>query len=116
VSPPPAALSPSSSAVRDGAACVAATVCRATFCAEDGAFHTCRATAPSGPVSGGGCAGLDAQACSRHDDCAALYARAGRGGRVFVRCVDELMPRASAVRLVRPPVVRGSGAPSASAR
>jgi hypothetical protein len=35
-------------------------------------FDVCAATAPSGPVRGGGCDGLDAYECSRHDDCAAV--------------------------------------------
>jgi hypothetical protein len=36
-------------------------------------FETCWPTAPSGPVRGGSCDGLDAQECSRHDDCIARH-------------------------------------------
>ena len=36
-------------------------------------FYGCWQTAPSGPVHGS-CSGLDAQECSRHDDCSAVYA------------------------------------------
>lgn len=36
-------------------------------------FQGCRAVAPSGPVQGGGCWNLDAQECSRHDDCSLYY-------------------------------------------
>ena len=36
-------------------------------------YEACWPTAPSGPVRGGGCVGLDAQECSRHDDCVAQH-------------------------------------------
>ncbi len=36
-------------------------------------FKGCWATAPSGPIQGGGCWELDAQQCSRHDDCSMYY-------------------------------------------
>ena len=36
-------------------------------------FKGCWAVAQSGPVQGGGCWNLDAQECSRHDDCALYY-------------------------------------------
>ena len=56
-------------------------------------FYGCWQTAPSGPVHGS-CNGLDAQECSRHDDCSALYS----GGVMesaylyFEQCVDEATP------------------------
>jgi len=36
-------------------------------------FKGCWETAPSGPIQGGGCWTLDAQECSRHDDCSMYY-------------------------------------------
>lgn len=36
-------------------------------------YAECWDTAPSGPIQGGGCYGLDAQECSRHDDCVAHH-------------------------------------------
>jgi hypothetical protein len=57
--------------------CIAATGCFAAytdFPTQDRApmFRGCWQTAPSGPVSGA-CTGLDAQQCSRHDNCSAHY-------------------------------------------
>jgi len=62
----------------DEASCIATAGCRAAYlnsARNDGppAFLGCWAVAPSGPVQGGGCANLDAQECSRHDDCSATY-------------------------------------------
>lgn len=53
-------------------------------------FRGCYVTAPSGPVSNGTCIGLDAQQCSRHDNCASYYDAgldASNGG--FTRCAPE---------------------------
>jgi hypothetical protein len=36
-------------------------------------YAGCWGTAPSGPIRGVPCAGLDAQQCSLHDDCQALH-------------------------------------------
>lgn len=52
--------------------------CRAAYTnslLDDGPpeFRECWAVAQSGPVRGGTCDGLDAYACSQHDDCAAYY-------------------------------------------
>ncbi len=55
-------------------------------------FQGCWQTAPSGPVQGGGCTGLDAYACSRHDDCSAVYSPGpadGTEGQQFAQCIDE---------------------------
>jgi hypothetical protein len=40
---------------------------------EGPSFRGCWETAPSGPISTGACTGLDAQQCSRHDNCSAYY-------------------------------------------
>lgn len=49
-------------------------------------FLGCYATAPSGPVQGS-CTNLDAYACSRHDNCSALYSP--MGGQHFIKCMEE---------------------------
>ena len=86
----------------DEASCLEASGCYAAYW-EDGwgadapslsGFKGCHATAPSGPVQGGGCYNLDAHACSRHDDCSLVYEgeygptdeQVGVG---FARCVPE---------------------------
>lgn len=54
-------------------------------------FKGCWETAPSGPISTGTCIGLDAQQCSRHDNCSAYY-DAGVNALVagnFTRCAPE---------------------------
>jgi hypothetical protein len=53
---------------------------------NDKAFWGCWQTAPSGPVQGQ-CANLDAHACSRHDDCIAIYE--GLGPSQFLQCQPE---------------------------
>lgn len=50
-------------------------------------FLGCFATAPSGPIQGGSCTGLDAYSCSRHDDCSALYSP--MGSQHFIECMPE---------------------------
>lgn len=65
--------------------CLEAPGCRAAYasdcpefadCSEvTYQFSGCLATAPSGPVRGGQCSRLDANECSRHDDCVALHHR-----------------------------------------
>jgi len=66
--------------------------CAPGFCGEN-AFLGCWGTAPTGPVQGGGCAGLDAYGCSLHDDCSAHYATYyGEDGWTqtnFSYCSDE---------------------------
>lgn len=57
--------------------CMATAGCYAAFYdwpTQDRApeYRACFQTAPSGPV-GGSCANLDAQQCSRHDNCIAFY-------------------------------------------
>jgi len=64
------------------AACLASDACRGVYVQLEvfdpdqwvDVFSACYPTAPSGPVSGGGCEGLGAQECSRHNDCIAVHA------------------------------------------
>jgi len=51
----------------------------------------CVGTAPSGPVNGTACAGLDAHECSRHDDCIAVhyYVDVPAWGLKFDYCAPE---------------------------
>src|SRR5688500_2362911 len=65
----------------DASSCKATAGCFATYLTSkenDGppSYDGCWQTAPSGPV-GGSCANLDAQECSRHDNCAAYYEETG---------------------------------------
>ena len=71
-------------------ACLASDGCRAAY--RDGQFTACWSTAPSGPLHTGLCAGLDAHACSRHDNCTAWYVGAGSGMR-FDHCEEEIPAR-----------------------
>nr|MBA3452041.1 hypothetical protein [Deltaproteobacteria bacterium] len=65
----------------DESTCLAAPGCIAAYdentdyadAPSEISFKGCWATAPSGPIQGGGCWELDAQACSRHDDCSMYY-------------------------------------------
>lgn len=56
----------------DGSGGGADADCAPGFCGGE-EFMGCWGTAPTGPIQGGGCAGLDAYACSLHDDCTAHY-------------------------------------------
>jgi hypothetical protein len=94
----------------DETSCRAADGCRAIFANRfppnadgiDFVYEACWPTAPSGPVRGGGCAGLDAQECSRHDDCIAEHESDWSGcpdfsncdfvAGNFDACVDETAP------------------------
>ena len=79
--------------------CIATSGCYAAY-DENGAildapagttFKGCWQTAPSGPISSGTCFGLDAHACSQHDNCAAFY-DSGADALVagpFLRCAPE---------------------------
>lgn len=70
--------------------CVAVAGCRAAYIGGSGnRFLGCWGTAPSGQVHTGACAGLDAQTCSRHDNCSAWYVEPSPGTTEFDRCVDE---------------------------
>ncbi|HET7499919.1 MAG TPA: hypothetical protein VFK02_02920 [Kofleriaceae bacterium] len=71
----------------DEATCLASDGCRAIY--HDGGYTACWPTAPSGPVHTGACVGLDAHACSRHDNCTAWYAGAG-GAMAFDHCEEEI--------------------------
>ena len=60
-------------------------------------FRGCWGTAPFDPTEGGDCAPLDAESCSRHDDCIAIYVdQLGPNDAVvstsFERCAAELSP------------------------
>jgi len=68
------------------AACKTTSACRAVYAGA--AFHECWGVAQSGPVQGGNCAGLDAYACSRHDDCIARHAEGSPIGQ-FMSCEAE---------------------------
>jgi hypothetical protein len=85
----------------DESTCLATPGCRGSYFQEecppdtdcDGPFGTrfqeCWGTAPTGPVQGA-CEGLDAQECSRHDDCIAVYgANWEYGGQAFSYCAPE---------------------------
>jgi len=81
--------------------CMAAPGCFAAYTEwpsqdRQGEFRGCWQTAPSGPT-GGSCAGLDAQSCSRHDNCTAHYTdedtkvrTSPRQPTTFLYCVDEV--------------------------
>ena len=83
-------------------ACRQSDACRAIYVAscagsaagcDDIAYASCWPTAPSGPVRGSECGGLDAQECSRHDDCVAVHLR-GSSGQIldFLGCQNEIAP------------------------
>ncbi len=76
----------------DSETCLDVPGCRAVFVSnveDDGGFqfHECWSIAPSGPAPGS-CAGLDAQECSRHDNCSAFYT-AEDGILTFAECRVE---------------------------
>ena len=88
----------------DEATCLGTSACRAAYLADDvyqareQSFYECWGTAPSGPIQGGDCAGLDAQECSMHDDCSAVHGvydiHGDEGGWTtsiadFQSCIDE---------------------------
>jgi hypothetical protein len=69
--------------------CMATSGCRAVYAGS--AYHDCWSVAQSGAIQGGGCVGLDAYTCSKHDDCTAIHA-AGVGGApigAFTSCAAE---------------------------
>ncbi len=74
-------------------ACMAAPGCFAAYWEfpnqeRVGAYRACFQTAPSGPV-GGACFGLDAQECSRHDNCTAHYDGEIGAGKLRTSPVQE---------------------------
>jgi hypothetical protein len=77
---------------RTAAICAATAGCRLAFTdaasttAEERDFRSCLPAAPSDGTNGP-CDGLDALACSRRDDCAALYL--GQYPSSFKRCLAE---------------------------
>jgi hypothetical protein len=79
----------------DESSCMATAGCRVAYtnsALDDGppSFRGCWSVAPSGPVHGS-CTNLDAQECSRHDDCSAYYnEQIDDGiGAMFARCAAE---------------------------
>lgn len=93
---------PSQCEALDEAACLDTAGCRAAYyqwvCPPDTLcdqgelppqFWGCWSVSQSGPVQGA-CDGLDADECSRHDDCTATYVDDWeRDGRIFDRCAPE---------------------------
>jgi hypothetical protein len=89
----------------DEDSCRRADACRAIYvdsCAGSGIpcvrvdFSKCWPTAPSGPVRGSECVGLDAQECSRHDDCVAVHFTDTNGQpSTFLGCQNEIAPAPS---------------------
>lgn len=83
------------------AECRAADACRAIYmptrcegadCVTNEVFVACWGTAPSGAIQGGGCVGLDAYECSRHNDCIAVHEVAPDDGiGWFSYCGDEVV-------------------------
>ncbi len=68
--------------------CMATPGCRAIYVGGD--FYDCWAVAPSGPIHGGGCEGLDAYNCSRHDDCVASHLDGTIDYPPFASCAAEV--------------------------
>jgi hypothetical protein len=89
----------------DEDSCRLADACRAIYvdpCAGSNIpcvrveFSKCWPTAPSGPVRGSECVGLDAQECSRHDDCVAVHFTDANGQpAAFLGCQNEIAPAPS---------------------
>lgn len=77
-------------------ACLAQAGCQASYdlSGSDADYAGCYETAPSGPVSTGTCAGLDAHECSRHDNCSSYYIPGPPGS--FARCEAETTSTACA--------------------
>gem|GEM_PF-1335334 len=85
----------------DESSCFAADRCRATYlqcppgsdCFRE--FAGCVGIAPSGPITGEACQGLDAYGCSQHNDCVAIYGTTDlpndgyEGTGVFIGCDAE---------------------------
>ncbi len=72
--------------------CLAQAGCHAAYTENPAAdqlpqFWQCWGVPPSGPISTGTCTGLDAQACSDHDNCSTLYAKTS--GTSFEECLPE---------------------------
>ena len=69
--------------------CLTTSRCRAAY--NGSAFYQCWGIAPSGPVQGGACNGLDAYGCSQHDDCVAVHAAGTNGSPIgaFMSCASE---------------------------
>jgi len=81
------------------AACLANATCHAAYIyAGNGqqtpTFWGCWELPPSGALSGGSCAGLDAQTCSEHTDCVSTYDGylAPGTASTFDHCAPEALP------------------------
>ncbi len=70
-------------------ACLTTSGCRGAYNGSE--FYQCWGVAPSGPVQGGSCSGLDAYGCSQHDDCVAIHAAGTNGAPIggFTSCASE---------------------------
>jgi hypothetical protein len=68
--------------------CRTTSGCRAAYIGNYTNFYQCWAVAMSGPIQGGTCLGLDAQECSRHDDCSAIH-NTGTPIGSFSSCTNE---------------------------
>jgi hypothetical protein len=77
--------------------------CRAIYteaeaCGPDGTcswvrqYADCWGVAPSGPITGGLCEGLDAQTCSEHNDCSAVHDGVTGVPGAFKSCITEPLP------------------------
>jgi len=71
----------------DESTCRATSGCRAAYAGNS--FYQCWATAMSGPIQGGTCAGLDAYGCSQHDDCVAIHGGTTSSIGTFQSCAAE---------------------------
>jgi hypothetical protein len=60
-------------------------------------FWKCVNTPPSGAIEGGGCANLDAQTCSEHDDCTSAYSTDSYGNTKYASCANEADAACNAV-------------------
>ena len=90
--PPDWATCPSQCEGLGESTCLEVDGCRGAYLAfvdSDFQFLECWGTAPSGPIRGGSCVGLDAYGCSLHDDCAAVYDRDSVGYLSFGQCIGE---------------------------
>lgn len=72
------------------ATCTNTSGCRAIY--NGSTFYECWGVAPSGPIESISCTGLDAQECSRHDNCVAFHAPGTPIGS-FMSCGPERMPQ-----------------------
>jgi len=76
-------------------ACLSTAGCHADYTVQytpggpQDTFWACVNLPPSGAIEGGGCANLDAQTCSEHDDCVSDYTQDSSGTTAFASCDPE---------------------------